>query len=221
MSVLSWSLSGSGWHPHWRRSMTCVIGWQSWRSPNFCYEAFMSTTDNSDREAASPELAQHLRKQLERLNDRANAGEAGALAELEEFLKGHPEVLAVAGDLARHAEKVWIDIVVGTDSFTRVAVTSQVEHLKAELAGPDPSPLERLLADHVVMAHLAERQAELSAAQTDGSIQQASFRLKKAESAQRRFLAATKSLATLRALQPRVTRPNDRLRIFDPERKTG
>lgn len=182
----------------------------------------MSTTEGGDREAATADQARRLRQRLERLNARANAGEPGALAELEAFLKDQPEVLAAAGDLARHAEEAWIDLVVGADSFTRVAVASQVERLKAELAGPDPSPLERLLVDHVVVAHLAERQAELSAAQTGGSVQQAAFRLKKAESAQRRFLLATKSLATLRALQPRVTRPVKGPRLYDPEgRKTG
>lgn len=182
----------------------------------------MPTVDSGERGAASPAQARRLRARLERLNARANAGAPGALAELEAFLKDQPDVLAIAGDLARHAEKAWIDLVVGADSFTRLAVASQVERLKAELAGPDPSPLEKLLAEHVAVAHLAERQAEMSAAQTGGSIPQAAFRLKKAESAQRRFLAAARSLATLRALQPRATRPGDGLRVFDPEgRKTG
>lgn len=182
----------------------------------------MSTKGNGDRVAATPAQAHRLRERLEQLNARANAGEPGALSELEAFLKDQPEVLAMAGDLARHAERAWIDQVAGPDSFTRVAVADQVERLKAELAGPDPSPLEKLLVDHLVVAHLAERQAELSATQTGGSIQQAAFRLKKAESAQRRFLAAAKSLATLRALQPRSARPTDTLRLFDPDsRKTG
>lgn len=146
----------------------------------------------------------------------------GALAELEAFLKDQPEVLAHAGDLARQVEREWISRLAGADALLRLAVTSGVERLKAELAGPDPSPLEQLLVDHIAVAHLVERQAELSAAQTGGSISQAAFRLKKAESAQRRFLAAAKSLATLRALQPRAGSPRDSLRLFDPEgRKTG
>lgn len=182
----------------------------------------MPTKDSGGRAAATPAQARRLRERLERLNARANAGEPRALAELEAFLRDQPEVLAAAGDLARHAEKAWIDLVVGADSFTRVAVASQVERLKAELAGPDPTPLEKLLVDHVVVAHLAERQAELGAAQPGGSIQQAAFRLKKAESAQRRFLTAAKSLATLRALAPRAARPTGTLRLYDPEgRKTG
>lgn len=182
----------------------------------------MSTKASGDREPANPEQARLLRAQLERLNARANAGEPGALAELEAFLKDQPEVLAYAGDLARHALSAWLDRLVGTDSFTRLAVTSEVERLKAELAGHDPGPLEKLLADHVAVAHLAERQAELSAAQTGGSIPQAAFRLKTAESAQRRFLAAAKALATLRALRPRAGFPRDSLRVFDPGgRKTG
>jgi len=182
----------------------------------------MSTKDSGDREAADPEQARRLRQRLEKLNARANAGEPGALAELEAFLKDQPEVLAAAGDLARHAEKVWTDLVVGADSFTRIAVASQVERLKAELAGPDPSPLEKLLVDHTAIAYLAQRGAELSAAQSGGTIPQAAFRLRKAESAQRRFLLATKSLATLQALQSQATRPVKGPRLYDPEgRKTG
>ncbi len=85
------------------------------------------------------------------------------------------------------------------------------------MAGPDQSPLEKFLADHVV-AQLAE----LLAAQTGGSLPRAAFRLKTAEAAQRRFLAATKSLTALRALQPRAGFPRDGLWVFDPEgRKTG
>jgi len=182
----------------------------------------MSITDSGDREAADPDQARRLRLRLELLNARANAGEPGALAELEAFLKDQPEVLAAAGDLARHAEKAWIDLTVGEDMFTRIAVASQIERLKAELAGPDPSPLGKLLVDHVVVAHLAGRQAELSATQTAGSIPQAAFRLKKAESAQRRFLLASKALATFQALQPRATRTVKGPRLYDPEgRKTG
>jgi hypothetical protein len=179
----------------------------------------MATKDSGDREAANPEQSRRLHARLEKLNARANAGEPGALAELEEFLRDQPEVLATAGDLARHAEKAWIDLVVGKDSFTRIAVTSQVEELKTELAGSDPSPLEKLLVDHIAVAHLAMRQAEVSTAQLGGSIAQAAFRLKKAESAQRRFLLATKSLATLRALQPRMAHPITGPRLYDPEKR--
>src|SRR5579871_3543917 len=142
----------------------------------------MTTKGNGERKAASPVQARRLRARLETLNARANAGEPGALAKLEAFLRDHPEVLVAAGDLARHAEREWIAAVVGADSFTRLAVTADLERLKAELAGPDPSPLEKLLADHVAVAHLAERQAELTAARTGGTLPQAAFRLKKAES---------------------------------------
>ena len=182
----------------------------------------MNITEDGDREAATPAQARRLRARLERLNKRANSGDTKALAELEAFLRKHPDVLAAAGDLAKHAEKAWIDLVVGSDSFTRVAVTSQFEQLKRELAGPGPSPLEKLLVDHVAVTHLAERQAELTAAQIGRSLQQAAFRLKKAESAQKRFLAATKLLANLRAMQPRSNRPLEPLKLFDPKgRKTA
>jgi len=181
----------------------------------------MPAKDNGERVPANAEEAQRLHERLEQLNAEANAGKPGALAELEAFLNDHEEVMASIGDLARHAEKAWINHVVGTDSCTRIAVTSQIKRLKGELTGPDPSPLERLLVEHVVVAHLAEREAVLSAARRS-SMSQGSFDMKKAESAQKRFLAAAKSLATFRSMQPRNSRPRGTLKLFDPDtRKTA
>jgi hypothetical protein len=53
------------------------------------------------------------------------------------------------------------------------------------------------------------------------SLEQAAFKLKRAESSYRRLLAATKTLATLRALVPQGLVPAQPFRLHDPDKKTG
>jgi hypothetical protein len=95
-----------------------------------------------------------------------------------------------------------------------------VAGLKADLAGDEPTPIEALLIDHLAACHLAAQHAEIQAASgCGGSLEQANFRLRRAESAQKRLLHATKTLATLRALVPQGLVPASPLKVFAPEKK--
>jgi hypothetical protein len=83
--------------------------------------------------------------------------------------------------------------------------------LRAEVAGPDPSPLESLLAARVVSTWLAVNYSETVCAQAKGlPLRLAEFALKRAESAHRRHLAAVAGLATVRRLLPRAGRAEGR-----------
>ena len=53
------------------------------------------------------------------------------------------------------------------------------------------------------------------------SLDQAAFRLKRAEPAQRRHLTAVKTLATLRTLMPQGLVPARPLRVHDPDQMLG
>jgi hypothetical protein len=66
--------------------------------------------------------------------------------------------------------------------------------------------------------HHAEIQA---ASPSSASLEQAAFRLKRAESSQKRLLVATKTLATLRALVPAGLVPARPVSLYDPESKLG
>jgi hypothetical protein len=74
--------------------------------------------------------------------------------------------------------------------------------LKGELAGSQAGPLEKLLIDLLGVSWLATCQAEAAAAQVGGSLPLAAFRLRRAESAQRRFASAVKMLLLVRTLLP-------------------
>jgi hypothetical protein len=161
-----------------------------------------------------------LRKTLDGLVARANIGDRGALAELRRFLDRHPEVHQTVGDLTRLAEAAWLDLLVGDHVLAREAVQRQLAQMKADLGGAHATNLEKVLLDEIGISYLAQRQAEIAAAQPGGgSLAQAAFRLRRAESAQRRYLAALKTLVTLRALAPAGLAPLTPLRLHTEERQ--
>ena len=156
---------------------------------------------------------------LKQLMQKANQGDTQALAEMRTLLDEHPEVTRHLGDLATMAERVWIDLVAHGNELVRESVRRQIQQLKSELGGEQPMALEKLLVDHVAVCNLAERHAELLAAEDSSSIQVTALRLKRAESAQRRLLSAIKTLALVRSSLSRGLVPSPTLKVFDPSRK--
>jgi hypothetical protein len=179
------------------------------------------TTKENGAGAAGAKEAVRLRRQLQVLTERANAGDRQALAELRQLLDSHPEIEQHVGDLARLAEAAWIEHVVGKDTLVNESVKRQVAELKRNLSGERPTTLETLVVDLVGINYLAERHAEITAAADTTSLQEAVFRLKRSESVQRRYLSSLKLLANLRALLPQGLAPEGTLRLFDPERESA
>ena len=171
------------------------------------------------RHSASPEEAAALKATLSDLVAKANAGDRNALVELRAFLDQHPEIHKTVGDLTRRAEDVWLDLLVGNDVLGRESVRRELTSLKTDLTGEHPAALEKLLVDEIGLCYLAQRQAQIAASTTGGSIVQAAFRLRRAESAQKRYLASMKTLANLRALVPAGLVPQNGLRIHPESRK--
>lgn len=137
------------------------------------------------------------------LVERANGGSASALAALRELLTKCPEIWQSVGDLSRQAEFAWSDLISGGDRLVTEAAKCHLEDLKARLAGASPTPVERLLIDLVGVTWLGVQYSEMALA-TPGtcSAAEGNYRLRRAESCQRRHLAALRTLATLRALVP-------------------
>ena len=146
-----------------------------------------------------PEAVEDLRALLER----SRGGDRGVLPALRQALDHHPEIWRRYGDLAGHAEQAWIDVAAGPDLLLKESLARRLAELKAGLAGPAPTPLERLLAERAGIVWLQLAYADAAAAQArDVSIKQALFALKRQESAHRRFLTALGALAAVRRLLP-------------------
>ena len=134
---------------------------------------------------------------------RAGGGDKDSRARLREILDHNPELWKAAGDAGAFAVREWVELVAGGNALAAESIPRKLAELKASLAGPSAAPLERLLIDYVGVTWLAAQHGEMGAAQAGGSLEQARLRLRRAESAQRRFAGAVKTLAMVRALLPK------------------
>lgn len=122
------------------------------------------------------------------------------MQELRELLNTSPEIWEQLGDLNKHVEYAWRDLVAGNDKLMLESVKRYVDRLKGELAGPAPTPIELLLAQQAALTWMASRYADIAAAHPGSmSMAEGKMRLRRAESAQRRHLASLKLLTELRA----------------------
>ncbi|HVS36436.1 MAG TPA: hypothetical protein VMS17_12795 [Gemmataceae bacterium] len=150
--------------------------------------------------APKPDAAAAVRDQAARLHDlveQANAGDKAAMAEMRSMLDAHPEIWKRCGDLGRIAEERWLDAL-GTDALGRESIRRHIDKFKVQLAGPQPTDLEWLMAQEVAACWLAKKHAETAAATPGGSVQQAALQARRLESAQKAYLRAMKTLMMLR-----------------------
>jgi hypothetical protein len=148
---------------------------------------------------------------------RAMAGDLAVLPALRTFLDGfaasessggagYRAVLEVlGGDPATRAQEALIGWAVGQDLAAGEALRRRIAQVRADLAGPDASPLERLLCENLALAwadaHLAAERAYRAAALTLTEADQVERRR---DRAQRRLIAAIKALDLLRRVMPAV-----------------
>jgi hypothetical protein len=146
--------------------------------------------------------SQPILDELHELVARARAGDLEILPRLRAVLDEHAEVWQ-CGDIALIARDSWIALIAGQDLALKELLMRKAGALRAEVAGPDPSPLERLLVDRIVACWLQAHHADAMVAQAGGvSIRQAEFAGKRQDAAHRRYLTAIGALATTRKLLP-------------------
>jgi hypothetical protein len=148
-------------------------------------------------EPAAPELAE-----IRAVLSRVGGGDHAALPRLRALLD-QTQLWRQLGDLAAHAELTWIRHVSGTDLALREMVARKLGALKAELGGPAPTALERMLIDSIAISWLIVSHADLEAAGTkDGDPRRANLAMKRQTQAMQRYATAIKALATVRRLLP-------------------
>jgi hypothetical protein len=143
---------------------------------------------------------------------RAEKGDETAFPALREVLKEALKDPAAAdlfgGDLAARAQQALIHKYSGKNPLLEEPLTRKVELLRSELAGPEPAPLERLLAERVVSCWLHLHYLELVHAQKDGIALELDMHYQKClDRAHRRYLSAIKALAVVRKLALPVLSP--------------
>lgn len=151
--------------------------------------------------ALPPDSLRHAAVQVNTLLPAANAGDQNAITELRQVLDQHPELWNSIGDLGKQAELALVEAAVGNSTFAKTAVLRKLDNLRAELLADSTSPIERLLADRVAVTWLALAIAEgvYYRSLADGLDQhEDEWQQKRVERAQRRHVAAVKSLAQVR-----------------------
>jgi hypothetical protein len=143
------------------------------------------------------------------LTDRAQKGDKTALPALRELLKEPSAVDLLGGDLAKQAQLTLINKLAGQNLLFKESLTRKLELLRAELAGPNPTPLERLLVERIVACWLHLHHLEQIYAQKDSmSLELGRYYQGSISSAQKRYLAAIKTLALVRKLAVHVLQVN-------------
>jgi hypothetical protein len=132
--------------------------------------------------------------------DRARKGDTTALPALRVLLQDPAAVDRLGGDLARQAELALVHAAAGQNLALREALTRKLDLLRAELAGPAPAPLERLLVSRVVACWLQLHHADMVLHQQNFTLAQAEHHERKRDRAHKRYLSAIKTLALVRKL---------------------
>jgi hypothetical protein len=83
----------------------------------------------------------------------------------------------------------------------REGIAQKMAEMRTELAGPNPNPLERRLAERIVLCWLTLYESELRFARAkDLTFKQADYWQRRIDSGHKRYLSAIKTLATVRKL---------------------
>lgn len=145
-----------------------------------------------------PDTPEKTRKILAR----AAKGDESTLPVIWRMLHvGNSAVDMMGGNLAQQLEHSLVKEAAGENLHFREALLRKLELLRAELAGPAPSIIERLLAARAVTCWLVLHEAEVRYAQAGSmSLALADFRQRRIDRAHRRYLSALKTLALVRKM---------------------
>jgi hypothetical protein len=128
--------------------------------------------------------------ELRELLERANAGDPTALPEVRRALDEHPELAAL--------------LAAGKSLVAQEAIARQVADLRQRLAATAATPLERLLADRVVISWIEVHHGDIDLAghllNHPGAAPTTRAAQKRLDAAHARFLSATRALAVAQKL---------------------
>jgi hypothetical protein len=135
----------------------------------------------------------------------ASRGDATAAAQIRDLLRYDPDgVLAAVfgGDLVRRIEQTLVARIAGENLATRASLEFELERMTHELAGPTPTPMERMLVDRVVTCWLHTHHYELLHLREGQCMAPAVLEALRRQMARShgQLLSALKALATVRRM---------------------
>ena len=164
-----------------------------------------------DLSAMTNEELETRRDTVGRLNElvkKAEKGNKEGLPEIRKILQESPELAWRIMDYGKVAEWHFIERMTKEEDFgSKELLKRQLAAMRKEIAGENPSSLERLLAERVVATWLQIHLFEgLYAAgmYESMSVKQGSYQQKRLDRAHRNHLSAIRALAQIRKLGPTV-----------------
>lgn len=123
----------------------------------------------------------------------------------EDLVVQVPAIVKMFGDVAGRALDAWLDRIGREGEIHRAATAADVARLRKKLEGSEPTPLERLLIDRIVLAWLQANYFDLREAMAiddkHSSVAHLALGVKRQDRAHRRYLYALRQLAEVRRLQ--------------------
>jgi hypothetical protein len=145
---------------------------------------------------------------LQSLVQQAQQGDTSILPLIRTLLDQVPELWEHSHVLAQQVEKAWTNALSGPDLMSKEIIAREVEGLRSQLLGPQPTPLEKLLVDRICVCWLAIQHSELHAARrfNERAVVLTPSEEHRLDKVHHRFLSAIRELARVRKLlQPTTT----------------
>jgi hypothetical protein len=133
---------------------------------------------------------------------KAQEGDETVLPQLRAmFREDGPPLVEFLGNMAAIVERALLAGMFGTNLAAKEALVLKLAHLRKELGGPNPSPIERLLAERAAFCWLTVYEYERQYANSRNlPPKQAEHHQRRIDAAHRRYLSSLKTLATVRKL---------------------
>ncbi|MBL8792743.1 MAG: hypothetical protein JNM56_02435 [Planctomycetia bacterium] len=145
--------------------------------------------------------ATQVRQTLQHLLTRAQQGDRSVLIELRRVLDQDRSLWIEFGNLALQAEAGLVKLAAGNDLLLAESIMRKQADLKIELAGGDTDPLIKALAERAAICHLQVAYFDgLLSGRPGSSVAMLEPLRKQMDSANKRYLNAIKTLATVRKL---------------------
>jgi hypothetical protein len=139
--------------------------------------------------------------EVQALLQQAEQGDRSVLPALRAYMDLAPGLWAQRGDLVQVMQQTLIGLVASKNLVVQENIARKCAALTQELAGPTPTPLERLLVERVVLCWLHLHYAEgLCLQQKEVTFQREEFHQRRISKMHARYLSAIRTLAQVRRL---------------------